>query len=162
MAKIIEATDPHAAWTTMDIKKVLNVFVYGLIIGVVTYALFLLLERFVFEPVLCRDSAALARCESREDFASGVAIILASMGGLTLLVRERVYRPILAIIGVAIALWNIFSLVAALPLLLSIATVAILFGLAYLLFSWLVQPISLLVSVAGVATVALLARLIAQ
>lgn len=159
MAKVVEATDPHAAWATMDVKTIINIFLYGLLVGLVTFALYVGLERFVFEPVLCNESAALARCESKEEFASGVAIVLGSLLGLFLLVRERVYRPILAVLGVAVSLWGIFALLAVLPVLLAAAVAILMFSIAYVLFSWLVQPTSLVISVVAVIVVAALARL---
>ena len=159
MAKIIEASDPHAAWTTMNMRTVANIMLYGLIVGLATFLLYVGLERFVFEPILCRETDALARCESRQEFASGIAIVLGSILGLVLLVRERVYRPILAIIGIAVCMWSVFALVAGLPVLLAGATAIILFAVAYVLFSWLVQPTSLVISLLGVIVVAALARL---
>lgn len=162
MAKVVEASDPHAAWTTMNMRMVLNVFLYGALVGAITFILYLLLNKLVFEPILCRDTIALAHCGSKDEFSSGVAIVLASLLGLFLLVRERVYRPILAIIGVCVSLWSILGLVALLPVVLAGFVTVILFGICYVLFSWLVQPTSLLISVAGVAIVALLARFVAH
>jgi hypothetical protein len=159
VAKVIQAVDPHAAWTTMSIRTVAKIFAFGLLVGLVSFALYVGLDRFVFEPVLCRENAALARCESKEEFAAGAAIVVASFLGLFLLVRERVYRPILAIIGIAVALWGIFGLVGALPVVLAACVTALLFALAYVVFSWLVQPTSLLISIAGVVIVSALARL---
>lgn len=159
MARIIEATDPHAAWATMTVTTVTRIFLYGLVVGLVNFALYVALERFVFEPILCRENAALARCETSADFSAGTAIILGSLLGLFLLIRERVYRPILAIIGVAVALWGIFGLVALLPVPLAALVAIILFALSYVLFSWLVQPTSLAVSIAGVIVVSVLSRL---
>lgn len=159
MAKVIQAVDPHAAWSTMSVRMVAKIFLYGLLVGVVSFALYVGLDRFVFEPVLCRENAALARCESKDEFAAGAAIVLGSLLGLFLLVRERVYRPILAIIGIAISLWGVFGLVGVLPILLAACVATILFGLAYVVFSWLVQPTSLVVSLVGVLVVSALARL---
>ena len=143
----------------MNMRTVLNIVLYGALVGLVTFLLYLILSKLVFEPILCRDTIALARCAAKNDFASGVAIILASLVGLFLLVRERVYRPILAIIGVCISLWGILAVVAVLPVVIAGFVTIILFGVSYLLFSWLVQPTSLVISVAGVAIVSLLARL---
>jgi hypothetical protein len=159
VAKVVQAIDPHAAWATMTMRTVLNIFLYGLLVGAVTFGLFLLLDKIVFEPILCGNTMALSRCESKDGFASGVAILLASMLGLFFLVRERVYRPILAILGVCISLWGIFGLVAIMPVALAGIVAAILFGLSYVLFSWLVQPTSLLISIGGVVLAAILARL---
>lgn len=159
MAKMVEATDPHAAWAMMGQRKLINIFISGLLVGVVTYALYLLLERFVFDPVLCRDSVALARCETKDEFAGGVALLLGSMLGLVLLVRELVYRPILALVGVVISLWGLFALVAAFPWFVALVIVALMFGIAYVLFSWLVQPTSLFLCLAVVTIAAVAARL---
>lgn len=159
MAKIIEAVDPHAAWATMSVTTLTRIFVYGLLVGVVSFALYVGLDRFVFEPILCRESAALARCETKDEFAAGTAIVLGALLGLFLLVRERVYRPILAIIGVLVALWGVFALVGSLPVFLAAFVAVLLFALAYVLFSWLVQPTSLVVSLVGVILVATLARI---
>lgn len=159
MAKVIEATDPHAAWTTMSVRTLTRIFLYGLLAGIVSFALYVGVERLVFEPVLCRESAALARCDAKDEFAAGAAIVLGSLLGLFLLVRERVYRPILAIIGVVVALWGIFALVGTLPIALAAVVATLLFALAYVLFSWLVQPTSLVISLVGVIVAATLARI---
>lgn len=159
MAKVIEAVDPHAAWATMSVKTLARIFLYGAVVGIATFGLYVGLDRLVFEPILCRESAALARCDSKDEFAAGSAIVLGSLLGLFLLVRERVYRPILAILGVMIAVWGIFGLAGSLPIALAAAVVTLLFSLSYVLFSWLVQPTSLVVSLVGVVVVATLARL---
>ena len=158
MAKMVEATDPHAAWAMMGRRKLINIFISGLLVGVVTYALYVLLERFVFDPVLCRESVALARCETKDEFAGGVALLLGSMLGLVLLVRELVYRPIMALVGVVVSLWGLFALVAVLPWFVALLITALLFGLAYVLFSWLVQPSSLFLSLAIVTIAAVAVR----
>ncbi len=159
MAKVVEAVHAHAAWSTMSVRSIVKVFVYGLGVGLLTYALYLALEQVIFDPILCKENSALVHCEDAPSIAGGVAMILGSLAGLVLLVRERVYRPIMAILGVMIALWGIFTVTASLPLIVAILYVALLFAAAYILFSWLVQPTSLVVSIAGVLIVASLARL---
>lgn len=159
MAKVIQAIDPHAAWTNMSMRTIAKIFAFGLLVGIVSFALYVGLDRFVFEPILCRENGALARCESKEEFAAGAAVVLGSFLGLFLLVRERVYRPILAVLGIAISLWGVFGLVGALPVVLAACVAMLLFALAYVVFSWLVQPTSLVVSLVGVVVVATLARL---
>ena len=159
MAKVIEAVDPHAAWATMSVRTLTKLFMYGAIVGALSFGLYVGFDRLVFDPILCRDNVALARCETKDDIAAGTAIVLGSFLGLFLLVRERVYRPILAIIGVAVALWGVFALVGNLPIILSGVVAVLLFALAYVLFSWLVQPTSLLISIAGVIIAAAIARL---
>lgn len=158
MTKVIEAYDPHAAWATMSVRTLTRIFIYGLLVGAITYVLYLLVEQFILEPILCREGAALARCESKGDVAAGLSMIIGSFIGLSFLVRERVYRPILAIIGVAISLWGVFTLVTSLPIVLGAIVLTLLVATAYVLFSWIVQPTSLVVSVVGVIVVVVLAR----
>ena len=159
MAKIIEANDPHAAWATMSVRTLITIFIYGLAVGTATLVLYWLFKQFVFEPILCREGAALARCESKDSISSGLAIIVGSFIGLALLVRERVYRPMLAVLGIVVSVWGVFGLAMSLPVILAGIVIVITIATAYVLFSWLVQPTSLVVSIAGVAIVCVLARL---
>ena len=159
MAKVIEANNPHTGWDTMSMRTAATIFIYGFGVGIVSYLAYLLLERFVFDPILCRQSVSLLHCESAPNIASGMAIVIGSFVGLVLLVRERVYRPILAILGVAVSLWGIFVLLANLPILLAVLVGSLLFATAYVLFSWLVQPTSLAISIACVVVVTVFARL---
>ncbi len=156
MAKIIEARDPRVTWVTMNWRAIISIGLIGLLVGVVTYALNLVLLNYVFEPIMCRESVMDARCGNKEGFASAVAIILGSMVGLVFLVRERVYRPLLVILAVGLSMWGVFSVVTAMPWLMATATIAIAFALSYMLFAWVVQPISLAVALA-LATVAVVA-----
>lgn len=156
MAKVIEAVEPQSAWATMSWRALISIGLIGVLIGVVTYALYLVLLHLVFEPIMCRDSVALVRCGSKESVSSGVAIVLASMVGLVFLVRERVYRPLLVILAVALAMWGLFVAVASLPWLTATLIVAITFALCYMLFAWLVQPNSLAISLI-LATLAVVA-----
>ena len=157
---MIEATNPHVAWTTMGRRSVLNVFLCGLIVGAITFLLFMGLERLVFQPITCNGPMAIMKCDSADELASGTAMVLGSLIGLVLLVRERVYRPILAILGVIIGLWNLIAIVSLLPWFVGLIAVAIAIGIAYALFSWLVQPTNFFVGLAGVVVVAVLCRIV--
>lgn len=158
MAKMIEAVNPYATWTSMGRRSVLNVFLCGLIVGVATYLVYMLLERFVFQPIACNGPMAVVRCESSTAFSSGTAMVLGSLLGLVLLVRERVYRPILAILGVVIGLWGLLLVLATLPWFVAVLAAGIVFGLAYLLFSWLVQPTNFFVGLMSVVVVTVVCR----
>lgn len=159
MAKVIETSNPREVWVTMSMRTVLVVFLYGASVGAISYLMHLVFERFIFDPILCRESAAIVRCESASAISAGTAMVVGSFIGLTLLVRERIYRPILAIIGLTVSLWGVFMLVAQLPAVLALVVVSLIFAAAYVLFSWLVQPKSLEISIASVVLATILARL---
>lgn len=160
MAKVVEASDPHVAWTTMTWRQGMTLFLSGVLVGLVTYGLYVLLERYVFEPIMCRETVALVRCESKDEFANVIALVLGSMLGIVLMVRQRVYRPLLAILGIFLAFWSIFLTLAALPWIVMMIVAALTFGFAYLLFGWLVQPISLPVSLVMVTLAVVAIRVV--
>ena len=161
MARVIEAQNPEAAWMTMSWKSLARVFLIGLAVGLVTYAIFVPLTKLVFEPILCgNESVALVRCGTEASFAAAIAIVLGSMGGLTFLVRERVFRPLLVVLAVALSLWGVLIVVAALPWYLAVVITALAFGLAYSAFSWIAQPSSLTVAMVATTVLVVVARLI--
>lgn len=159
VAKVIDSYDPRSSWTTIQLPTVLRIFVSGLIVGLATYVVYILLERFVFTPILCGDSASNLRCDAKDNFANGIAVLIGSMLGIVLLVRERVYRPMLAVLGVAASLWTVTLLTAAMPIVFAALLTVLVFGASYVLFSWLVQPSSLVVSIVAVVLVTALARI---
>ena len=160
MAKVIEATEPRLAWTIMSPLGTLNIALQGALVGVVTYALYLLLVNYVFTPILCNQANDVGRCDSAPAFAGAMAILIGSMLGLILLIRERVYRPLLAILGIVVGLWGVFGLVVNLPWIAAALIIVATFALAYALFSWLVQPASLMAGAVAVLVVAVLIRFI--
>lgn len=144
----------------MTWRSLVAIGLIGLLVGVVTYALNLVLLNYVFEPILCRESMSITSCDSKDAFASAVAIILGSIVGLVFLVRERVYRPLLVILAVGLALWGLFGFVAAMPWLLGTVVVALSFAVAFMLFAWVVQPASLILSLVFITLAVVAVRLV--
>lgn len=157
---MIEARDPRTVWATMNWRALVSIGLIGLLVGVVTYALYLLLLNFVFEPIMCRAGDLTARCGNKEGFASAVAIILGSMVGLVFLVRERVYRPLLVILAVGLSMWGVFGVITGLAWLPATLVIAAAFGLSYMLFAWVVQPISLVIALALATLAVVIVRLV--
>lgn len=160
MPKVVEAETPGRAWVSMSWRSVFAVFVAGIITGLATYAMYVIFERFIFEPILCRDSAAIARCDSKDTLAGGAAMILGSLLGLVLMVRERVFRPLLVVLAVLISLWGVFTVTVNLPWFGAMVAVALATGLAYALFAWLAQPASFVVAAVLVVIAVALVRLV--
>lgn len=160
MPKVVEANVTDRTWMSMSLQSLAKIFVSGLVVGLAMYALYLVLERFVFGPILCKEVAGFATCDSKESFAGGAAIIVGSLAALVLLVRERVYRPLLVVLAVGLSLWGIFALIVTLPWVLAGIASAIIFGLAYALFAWLAQPINFIVAGLLVAVAVVVIRLV--
>jgi hypothetical protein len=141
MAKETTAVNDPAVTTKIDplvpmtVRELVSVIVTGLVAGLLVTGLAYVLDHFVFSAVLCRVQAP-ANCNDAPGYAMTVAIIIASIAALAVLVRQRVYRPLLVVLAAAISLWGIQRLTDSLPLYGEILVIGVFFGLAYGLFSW--------------------------
>lgn len=137
-AKVLE--QPRPAALLMSFKDLLRILGVGALIGLVTYALYVVLDQYVFTPALCGTGVGFPeRCESKEYFASTLAMILGAMGGLFTLVQQRVYRPLLVVIASSFTLWNVLTLEGNIPWWGFTLLIAAIFALAYGAFAWIVQ-----------------------
>ena len=103
----------------------------GLLVALVSY----LMNTFVFGVVLCRPQSS-AECGQAPHYAAFVAMIVGAIAGVVTLARLRVYRPLLIVIAAAIALWGVSAMLSGLAWYWFVAILAVIFGLAYGLFSW--------------------------
>jgi hypothetical protein len=158
---MIEAQQPGAAWATMSWRSLMIVFLIGTAVGLLTYALYIPLTKFVFEPILCgNDSVALVRCGTETSFASAIAIVLGSMVGLIFLVRERIFRPLLVILAAALSLWGLLIIITSLPFLVGLLVTAVVFGIGYATFAWFAQSSNLITSLITITLVIIATRLV--
>lgn len=137
-AKVLE--QPRPAVMMMSSKDLLRLVGTGALIGLVTYALYVALDRYVFTPALCGSGVGFPeRCGSKEYFASTLAMVVGAFAGIFVFVQQRVYRPLLVIILATVALWNIFTIGSAAAWWVFALLVLVLFALTYAAFAWLVQ-----------------------
>lgn len=152
--KVIEQPRPMAI--IMSYKDLLRVIASGLIIGLVTYALYVALDRYVFTPALCGNASDLAgRCQSKESFASALAMVGGAIVGLFAMVQTKAYRPLLVVLFATISLWGLPALLVELPWWMFTLAFSLIFGLAYAAFAWIVQLRNLYVAI-GVGIVFLI------
>ena len=145
----------------MPWRDLLKIAIAGAVIGIVTIALYVLLDKYVFTPTLCSDlNADTGRCENKLYFASGLAMVLGGIAALFYTVQQRVYRPLLVVLLVTVGLWNSLLLIAQLPMLLAACVAAALFALAYAVFSWLVQLRNFVAALAVSTIIVVILRII--
>lgn len=124
----------------MQWRDLLKLAVAGAVVGILTLALYAILDKYVFGPTLCSDlNAGTGRCENKLFFSSGLAMVIGGMAALFYAVQQRVYRPLLVVILVIVGLWNSLLLIGVLPMVIAILAAAAIFALAYTGFAWLVQ-----------------------
>lgn len=121
-------------------REMFTIAIVGIIIGLLTLAIYFMLDRYVFTPALCNDTGAgLANCEGKEYYASALAMVAGGLGGLFALVQQRTFRPLLVVLLVTIGLWNIIIYMTGMTWWMGVLAGALLFGVAYVVFAWLVQ-----------------------
>lgn len=118
----------------MHRQHLIQVVIIGALVGFATWGLTILLETYVYKPLLCRIGDA--SCVAAPSYALATANILAAISGLFALVRFQVFRPLLVVLAALIALWSLPVVVAALAWYWSALIVAVMTAGAYLVFSW--------------------------
>ncbi|MCA9341478.1 hypothetical protein KC952_03020 [Candidatus Saccharibacteria bacterium] len=140
MASSRVVDQPSPIMFNMRLTELLKVVGIGATIGLISYLIFVILDKYVFTPSLCGTSGLEQRCANKESFASSIALVIGAFGGLFALVQQRVYRPLLIVILTTLSLWNVPLIASgASSLVWVVALIVILFGLAYGAFTWLVQ-----------------------
>lgn len=132
----------------------------GAALGVLYWGLTLLVGHFIIDPLFCGDAVNASTCSSSVEISGNVAGILVATIGLGVLVRLGVLRPLIVAIATAAALWGLAGWTDGLGWAEVAAWSALLYGLCYVLFSWISRYAkSVPVLVAAVAIV-IIARIV--
>ena len=89
-----------------------------------------------------------------------VSMIIGGLAGLITLAQVRVYRPLLIVLATALSLWSFHLLVGEMAWYWGLLTLAMLFGLTYMLFAWIVRLRSFVAAVVLAALIVLLIRFV--
>lgn len=108
----------------------------GVGLGIIFWVLTALLNRYVVSVSVCQG---LTTCSDSVTVAGDIATILVAFIGLLLTMAIHVYRPLIVVVAVAVVTWGLGSWVDGLWWLEALGWSALLYGLAYLLFSWVTQ-----------------------
>lgn len=153
--------ETHSVPMTMIAWRQLGVVALGgVAVGVFTFILGLILNKYVFMPIGCQTGSDLVQCQSVGIVSHNVALLLGAGAGLSLLVRSGVFRPLLAILGIVAALWSVVPMLPLANWPIAILLAGLMFGLSYSLFVWLVQLRRFWVAVVLVVIMVVLLRLV--
>lgn len=142
----------------MSVRELIGVIVSGAVIGIVVIGLYLLLNHFVFSAVLCRPQAP-ADCSQAPTYAMIVAQVIGVIAGIGILVRMRVYRPLLIVLATIATLWTLQSLIAPFAWWGALCIGAVLFGISYGLFAWVARIRSFILALVVTVVLVIVARI---
>jgi hypothetical protein len=141
-----ESTVRFGAW-----KDEISAFVGGTIVGVATWILTYILNQYVIGMIACRADSSIIGCSDAPVVSAAFGLIFASVAGLTVLVRRRVFRPLLVVLAAGISLWGINGSWLVSHNLLDFLLSVVITALVYLVFAWFAKVrqfwISLLITV---------------
>lgn len=151
---------PHGV-LLMSWREVVRVALIGAVVGLATYALTVVLDKYIITGLACgAEPSGALNCDSKEYVASAAAMLLVAIGALFALVQSRVYRPLLVLILAAAGLWNVTLLALNTSWFASIFAMALIFAIGYAAFAWLVQIRNFFLATALGIVVVVLMRLI--
>ena len=154
-----EMTDASTALLIgMSRGELVRAILCGTGIGLLVSAVGYLMNVYVFTAVLCRPQTPEA-CPQAPDYAMIVAMVVGAIAAVIVLVRLRVYRPLLVVLGVTVSLWGSYTLMSGYAWYWAVFASAILFGLVYGLFAWICRLRSLILVVVIAVVVAVVIRL---
>lgn len=118
------------------------VVVIGLLVGVLTWLVSLLLRWAFVEPVFCRSADSFNACANGGTIAIVVALILVNFLGLFALIRLGVYRPLLVVLAAVVTLWGVHSWLGGLSWYEASLWYGLVFAVSYILYAWLARLVS--------------------
>jgi len=122
-------------FTSMTNRNLLRVLVVGFLSGVAFWLFSVLLERYIFGPVLCGGG----QCGSSGMASSVTSAVLVGVGSLVGLVKAQTYRPLLVIVASFAALWGLGAQMgASTPYSVALVT-GVLYSFSYALFAWVLR-----------------------
>ena len=143
----------------MSIVELLRAVVTGAGVGLIVALVYFLMNKFVFGAVMCRPQS-MTQCAQAPMYAYAVATVVGIIAGVAALVRMRIYRPLLAVLAAAIALWGVHTLLANVVWYWALVVAMLMFGVAYGLFAWLARIRSFILALVVTIAVVVIMRLL--
>lgn len=129
-------------------------------IGLVYWLLTIFISQFIIDPLFCRSAVNALACSNSVELSGNIANILVATGALALLVRLRIVRPLVVVVATAVIVWGLAGWTEGLVWAEAAAWSILLFGLSYLLFSWISRYSRSTPVLIAVVLVVLIARII--
>lgn len=153
----IAVLGPHVEVTRAEI---IRIAVLGALAGVLIPLIANLVATYFIDPVFCRTNPSDSICNSAGVIAYHSAAIVVAFAAVALLANWGVYRALLLVIVVTIAMWGLRKYadpLASASLLEFTGFSVLLHALSYVLFYWLLRfrnfPFSLIVAAVAVVVI---------
>lgn len=153
-------TEAKKQFIDMRPNTFVQVMLFGVGVGLVTWLLTLGIDHLITRALLC-GSAATA-CGGSSAVAGSVSLVLASIIGLLGLIRLGVYRPLLVVLAAVLVLWGLANVTFGMMWFESLAWTMLLTAVTYAAFAWLVRPRLFVWAIILVAVIVIGARVVSM
>lgn len=120
---------------------------FGAATGLIFWLLTVLLQRYVVDPLVCRQLINATLCANSTPLAGNIAAILTAAIAVVFLVRAQIARPIILAVATAALLWDLALWTNGLFWLEAVVWSVVLYALCYALFAWITRYATLWVTV---------------
>jgi hypothetical protein len=124
-------------FSVMTGRQVMQILVFAGAVGAIAWGLTVLLDKYVFQAILCSGEAA--KCNMSFQYGAITASIIAGILMLLGLVRLGVFRPLLVVIASVASLWGLIEIVQVWPWYYAVLAMIVLFAFAYGAYSWIAR-----------------------
>ena len=149
-----------SSYLPAQVKDIAQVLSLGIASGILIVLLGELMQRFFINPVFCNNATGGDVCGPNGLTGFYAATLIVTLLSIVTLARLNIFRPLLIAVGAAVALWGMKGQMLDLSLLEYAFWTAVLFGLAYLLFYWLLRAQNFVLSLGLVVVAAVVLRLL--
>lgn len=120
---------------------------FGAATGLIFWLLTVLLQRYVVDPLVCRQIINATLCANSTPLTGNIAAILTAAIAVVFLVRAQIARPIILAVATAALLWDLALWTDGLFWLEAVVWSVALYALCYALFGWITRYAILWVTV---------------
>jgi hypothetical protein len=137
MAKVIETDiESRAIGASYSLWQIALV---GVALGALYWCLTALIEHYIIDPIFCRSISNALTCLNSTSISGDIATILVAAVGITVILRLYMARPLIIAVAVGASLWGLAMWTDGLVWGEAIGWSMLLYGLAYILFSWVAR-----------------------
>jgi hypothetical protein len=109
----------------------------GGLIGALYFVATILIGKYAIDPLFCGNSLNAIACSNSLVLSGNAASIVVGVIGLALLVWLKSSRPMIIVIASALAAWGLSGWTSGLSWQEAVSWSIVIYGLSYVLFSWL-------------------------
>lgn len=136
MAKVIKE-ETIQAQVISPVYSAWRIASVGAVLGVMYWALTAFIDYFIISPVFCRSVGNASVCINSISVSGDITTILIAIIGVAIMIRLRIMQPLIIAVATSATLWGLSGWTNGLMWVEIVAWSALLYGLSYLLYSWI-------------------------